>query len=60
VFLDIPTIHAIMVLVVGRASYQGGAPLGEARKHGVARAMGGGLSALHGRVARAGSRAARV
>jgi len=60
VFLDIPTIHATMVLVGGRASSAGGAPGGAARTHGVARAMVGGLSAVHGRMARAGARAARV
>jgi len=32
VFLDTPALHATMVLVVGRASYGGGAPVGEARE----------------------------
>ncbi len=60
VFLDTPTLPATMVLGGGRASSAGGAPGGAARTHGVARAMVGGLSAVHGRVARAGARAARV
>ncbi len=60
VFLDTPTIHATMVVGGGRASSAGGAPGGAARTHGVARAMVGGLSAVHGRVARAGARAVRV
>ncbi len=34
--------------------------MGEALEHGVARGMVGGLSAVHGRAARAGRRAARV
>jgi len=34
--------------------------VGEALEHGVARGMVGGLSAVHGRAARAGRRAARV
>ena len=37
VFLDTPALHATMVLVVGRASYGGGVPVGEAREYGVAR-----------------------
>ena len=60
VFLDTPTLPATMVQGGGRASSAGGAPGGAARTHGVARAMVGGLSAVHGRVARAGARAARV
>jgi len=60
VFLDTPLLHAIMVLVVERASCEGGAPAGEARKHGDAREMVGGLSAVHGRAPRADARAARV